>query len=707
MPTSDTCPIILVSNHFNYLYRIENVETRNVIFVLTKEYEGIEIWKGKVICYFIDEVKLINKEFELIKENDVVCTFNGNNFDIPYITERARVLRMKNLNVGNADKSIYCHKHLSKGFSVTSIRNVYGKIVIDILAILKREDATNVFLKAYNLKKLTLEHVSKEILGLEKLEFPVEDMVKYWNNTNDIELRNKFIEYCSRDSQLALEFLTRFRLLDKFVALSKVSGKLVQDVINSMGSGIMVENILLQEFRKEDRVIPIRMGSGSSYKNDDEELKGAFVMVKELGVIDYLCSLDYSALYPSLIIKYNLCYTTLVTESDLSKLGLTDSDVEVQKDEYGSPYATFVKKEKYVGIMPRMLKRVLDARAVAKKEMKKHKKDSSEYLLYDSSQNAFKIVANSVYGYSGDSLSKVYSWYVASAVTTNGRLQIRKTIEMINRLEVKKDNVNYLLDVKMTDTDSTYVSVTKMDGNIRSKDLVTREECVWAVNYAAEAVNKTLEKPMNLAYENFIRRIVIVAKKHYAMLTVDDDGKEGITTKGMEIVRREWSNFASNNMSKAIDFILKEKKLEDGIKKSVELVKEQAKLLNDGKIDLNDLVLSKKLTKPITHYDNLQVHVQVAIKMKERGRPSEVGDRIQFFILNNGKKLISEKAEEADYVFKNRDKCRIDYGYYLYSQLLPPLIGSNTRKGVLELLGVRKDELISKLDTNQRSLFEF
>jgi len=266
----------------------------------------------------------------------------------------------------------------------------------------------------------------------------------------------------------------------------------------------------------------------------------------------------------------------------------------------------------------------------------------------------------------------------------------------------KKDNIDYWLDVKMTDTDSTYVNVRKT-----SNATITKEECIWAVNYAAEAVNSTLEKPMNLAYENYIKRMVIVAKKHYAMLTIDDNGKESIVTKGMEIVRREWSNFSSNNMSKVIDYILKEEKIEDGVKKSTELIKEQAKLLNNGKVDLNDLVLSKKLTKPTTKYDNLQVHVQVAIKMKERGRPSEVGDRIQFFILNNGKKLVSERAEEADYVFKNRDKCKIDYGYYLYSQLLPPLIGSNTRKGVLELLGVRKDEILNKLDDKQKSLFDY
>lgn len=692
MPFPDKDCVLLVSCHFNYDYEAEGVMTRNVVLLLHKAKDGVEKQENRIVYIFNNEPRLLSKLFNILKENDIFTGYNVNNFDFVYIADRAKTLGMKNINIGLGDKGLYCRKHISKGFSVTNIGGLTGKILIDVLGVLRREDATNVFLKKYNLKNLKLENVSREILGVEKLEFSIQEMNDYWNDCNNIELRNRFVDYCSRDSELALMFLTKFRLLDKFFALSKASGKLVQDVINSQGSGSMVENLLLKEFRKYDRVMPIRTGGGS---DDEEELEGAFVLEPVLGVTDNIGVCDYASLYPSIMIKHNLSYDTLILESP-EKLGLNEDDIVTQLDEMDNPYARFVKKEKVKGIIPRKLEELLVLRKSQKKEMNKYDKGTSNYLLFDSAQNATKILLNSFYGYTGDSGSKVYSWFIATAVTTNGRKQIRKTIDMVKNTLVEKDGIKYKLDVVASDTDSTYVHVMK-DG---SKD-ISREEVVYCVNYAADKVNETLEKPMNLAFESYIKRIIIIAKKHYAYLSVDDKGKESITSKGLETVRRDWCSFSTDNMTKIIDFILKEKDVKEGVNKSIELLKEQAKLLKKDKIDLNLLVLSKKLTDYITAYDGKAVHVQVAIKMKDRGHASEVGDRIQYLITDNGKKLVSDRAEEAEYVMRNLDKFKIDKTYYIYQQLLPPA------QRVLRLLGVKDELLLSKMDEGQKSLFDY
>ena len=414
--------------------------------------------------------------------------------------------------------------------------------------------------------------------------------------------------------------------------------------------------------------------------------------------------ISHNSLYPSILIKYNLCYSTLIREDDISKLGLTEADVEVMYDDIGNSIAKFVRKEKYRGIIPRKLEELLALRTFQKKEMKKYGKGTPEYLMYDSSQNGTKIMMNSFYGYTGDTDAKIYSWFIAASVTGNGRKQIKKTKRMIEEDfgKVKLAEREFILRIVMGDTDSSYINVISQDNGS-----VSRDETIRAVMTAINKVNDTLEKPMQLDFENYIRRIVIVAKKHYAMLTVDDNGKESITSKGIETVRRDWCNFSTETMSDVIDFVLKEQKVEDGITKSIELVKQKAKLLNSGNIDLNDLVLSNKLTKPITYYDSKEAHVMVAIKMKERGHPSEIGDRIQFIIIDNGKKLVSERAEEAELVIRNPDKYKIDKNYYLMYQLLPPIVGTPTRKGVLNLLGVTKEMMLSKLDDKQKSLFDY
>jgi len=210
MPTPDTCPIILASCHFNYNYKViidnKEYETRNIVLILIKDHEYVEVRDNKIIFYFNDEIREINKLLEILKGNDIITGYNINGFDFPHLIDRSRNLGIKKINIGNGNSNLYYNVAESKGFKVTKIGNLTGKILIDIMSIMKREDATISSLKKFNLKILKLEHVAKEILKIEKLEFPVEEMLKYWNNTGDVELRNKFIDYCSRDSELALMF---------------------------------------------------------------------------------------------------------------------------------------------------------------------------------------------------------------------------------------------------------------------------------------------------------------------------------------------------------------------------------------------------------------------------------------------------------------------------------------------------------------------
>lgn len=696
MPTPDICPILLISTHFNYDIIVEGRKIRNIVMALTKdenengaiEFGGVN--ESRLTMYLTDEAVMIEKLFDLMRDNDVITGFNINGFDYVFCIDRWKALGGESVNVGNNEKNLYYKKHISKGMTVVRVGNLVGKIIFDVMYLLRREDESNIFKKEYNLKNVSLKHVSKEILGIEKLEFSVEEMIDYWENGwNDVNSRNKFIDYCSRDSELALMFVTKFRLLDRFMMMSRRSGKLMQTVIDSLGSGILVENLMLKAYQKEDRVMPCR---GTGIRNV-ELLSGAEVLTPKLGVSENLASVDYKSLYPSVMITHNLCYSTVIVDKVDAKRLVEEGKAVEETDEKGYVYGTFIKKEVYTGIVPKILTGLLRERAALKKELKKQEKGSALYILFDAQQQAVKILLNSFYGYSGDSGAKLYYWTIATAVTTNGRKVIKKTWHII--LDeigmVDFEGRRFKLAISAGDTDSSYIEVKPLEGRE-----ISRKEVVGCVNFVLEHVNSVVEKPMELAFENYIKRIVVVAKKHYAMLVVDDSGRENIISKGIESVRRDWCDFATENMSEIVDFVLLEKDLHEGVKKGVELVKSQGRKLKKGQIDVAKLILSNKLTKPITDYDNKEAHVLVAIKNKERGRPSEIGDRVQFLICNNGRELISEKAEDVEWALKN--KIPIDYEYYLGHQLVPPAMR------ILGLLGVSKEVLLVGMDEKQTSL---
>lgn len=695
MPNAEKSPIMLLSFAANY--NIMNGK-KKVVFVLNREKsipDSVQVRESNndVIVRFNDERRLTNGWELLIKDCDVITGYNIAGFDIPYIVDRAKALNMNKLSIGNADDTLWCRKHLSKGKSVVTIGGIKGKILEDVLYVLRRDDASNTIKADFNLKNLKLEVTAMEVLGKEKKDFSIQEMIDYWEKGTNEE---KFINYCSVDSELALEFITKFRLLDKFDGLARRSGKVTQDIIDSQGFGSLVENLLMKEFGKNGRAIPCR---GKSFSDEDvdegeSELKGAFVKEPKVGISDHVVIADYASLYPTLMMKNNICYTTVILDNSIPD---DPETMNIIRDENGVLLGRFIKSHILKGIVPTILEDLMAERKLAKTEMKKYEKGSIGYLMWDSEQNATKILMNSFYGYTGEQGAKLYCYPVAASVTGSGQKQIKYTMKMIDGITVTDiDGKQYKLEIIMGDTDSIYVKVIPLD--IENHTL-NREISVRVVSKELEKINATLEKPMKLAFEDYAERVFVGAKKRYTKIIVDEKGNKKVVSKGNETIRREWCNFASESLEKALNIILFEKDIGDGIKKMVDFIRDEAEKLKNGQIDIHKLMLSKQLSKPITSYDNDAVHVKVAILMKGRGRPSEVGDRIQYFVVDNGKDLVGDRAEEADYVISGKCKYPIDYKYYTTKQLFPPIIR------MLKILNVSEELLTA--DKKQKSLLEF
>lgn len=62
-----------------------------------------------------------------------------------------------------------------------------------------------------------------------------------------------------------------------------------------------------------------------NYLGSDDQFEGATVIEPERGFYNVpIATLDFSSLYPSIMIAHNLCYTTLLDIKDIDKLGDVD-----------------------------------------------------------------------------------------------------------------------------------------------------------------------------------------------------------------------------------------------------------------------------------------------------------------------------------------------------------------------------------------------
>lgn len=151
-----------------------------------------------------------------------------------------------------------------------------------------------------------------------------------------------------------------------------------------------------------------------------EDYEGATVIEPIRGYYSQpIATLDFSSLYPSIMMAHNLCYTTLLRPQDKDKLK-PDDYIRTPAGNY------FVKASIRKGLLPKILEALLAARKKAKQDLAVET-DPLRQKVLDGRQLALKISANSVYGFTGAQVGKLPCLEISQSVTAFGRMMIEKT----------------------------------------------------------------------------------------------------------------------------------------------------------------------------------------------------------------------------------------------------------------------------------------
>ncbi|OPY52353.1 MAG: DNA polymerase [Methanosaeta sp. PtaU1.Bin060] len=691
MPKAETSPVILISMAFEPEYHGQ----RDIVLV----GKGVECSRDDVRAC-LDEHDLLHQFASIMRDYDpdIVAGYNSNEFDFPYILERAKHLGA-DLRVGRDGSSCYLRKIVNK----TDV-TITGRVVVDLLPIIR---------SSFSLKRYTLRNAAAELLKMEKHDVDPKEIEGLWAE-GGAGLR-RFISYSRRDAVLALRLLLDLRLMDKYIALSRASGSLLQEIVNGGQSG-MVESLLLRRFRERNRVVPPKPDAGVSEERYEEnvDLKGGAVLSPQKGLMEDVVILDYKSLYPTIMMAHNLCYTTVLNSSSQgsSSQQLPQGDIVVAPSG-----GRFVSPKISPGIMPAVLKELLDERTKTKKLMRSASEEERRFL--DAKQYAMKILLNSFYGYSGYARARLYSLALANAVTSFGRENIQRTknvIDEIGSVYIVDGTVlfgeeafgrsaqgrRFDLSVVYGDTDSVFVRLRPEPGkelSLEDAELIGRK--------IAETVTSSLPEPMELVFEAFARRGIFLAKKRYALWVFEPAGdgwKDRIKVRGMETVRRDWCDLTSRTLKTCLELVLKEGKVEEAVDhvRSVIGRLQNLDLSEDPEI-LEDLTLTRRYTKSTGSYKNKQPHIQLVEKIKKRGGVVPgVGDRVPFVIVRGrggrkNKELFVDRAEDPGYVLEKN--MPLDTEYYVEKQILPPVLR------IFESFGVTKDRLC--LGRGQCNLLSF
>ena len=588
---------------------------------------------------------------------DVMIGYNTTNFDFPYLIDRAEALgensfpyfsRLKNVRQVLKDAKFSSKAY---GNSESRVVNIEGRLQIDLLQYIRRE---------YKLRSYTLNNVSARFLGEQKED--VQHSMITELQAKGPETRRRLAVYCLKDAYLPLRLLDKLMAFVNMTEMARVTG-VPMSFLLSRGQQIKVVSQLFRKCLEIDMVIPNLKQNGGS----DEKYEGATVIEPIRGYYeDPIATLDFSSLYPSIMMAHNLCYTTLIIEGPtLSASGMTiDGYIKKRglnltpQDYVKTPNGDyFVKSDVQHGILPIILKELLSARKKAKDDLKKEK-DPFKRAILDGRQLALKISANSVYGFTGATVGKLPCLAISSSVTGYGRDMIEATKNFVEKHYSKANGYEHDSVVIYGDTDSVMVK-------FGTKSL---EESMRLGEEAADKVSDIFINPIKLEFEKVYYPYLLINKKRYAGLLWTNSNKyDKMDTKGIETVRRDNCQLVQYVVETVLQRILIDRDPE----KATEFVKQTIVDLLQNRVDLSLLVISKQLSR--TDYAGKQAHSELAARMQKRdpGSAPVLGDRVPYVIVNYSSDKNYDKSEDPTFVLEN--DLTIDTNYYLENQLKNPL----------------------------------
>jgi DNA polymerase I len=570
------------------------------------EIPGTGLYEVKV---YDDETEMLRDAFEVIQQYLVLATFNGDDFDLPYLRHRAEILKIPKEQVP-----------ITLGKEGASLRH---GIHIDLYKFfMNRSIQVYAFDNKY--REHTLEAIAQAILGKGKIaiEKPIGELCG-----------EELARYCFQDALLVHELLTMDNelVLKLLVVLSRISRMPIEDVCRHGVSG-WIRSLLYFEHRRRGCLIPrhdelIEEKGVISTRAiiEGKKYRGAIVVEPVPGVHFNVTVLDFSSLYPSVLKEWNLSYETARCPHPECR----DNVV---------PETSHWICRRRRGIQSEAIGCLRDIRVRWYKPKSSDKSlPESQRRWYGIVQRALKVFLNAAYGVFGFEEFPLYCPPVAESTAAIARYAFKKTVEKAMELGVQ---------VLYGDTDSLF--------------LKTGDEAL--INELVSWVKKELKLDLELDKKY---RYVVFSQRKKNYLGVTDKGI--VDVKGLTGKKAHTPKFikdAFDEMLKILQEIGNEEDFERAKKRIEELVRAKYQALKRCEYSLEDLSFQVMLSKGVERYvKTTPPHVKAARKLISRGISVVPGDIIAYV-----KTKDSDGVEPLE--FARKDQVDVDkYVEYLLSTL--------------------------------------
>jgi len=538
--------------------------------------------------FFYDEKGLLLEAFRIISSYPILLTFNGDNFDLRYLYNRAIKLGIP------PDYIPIKIRIVRKGGKEEPQGRLVRGLHVDLYKFFNNR-AIQTYAFGGKYKEFTLDAVSNALLGVGKVSIDEE--------ISKLDLPT-LVSYNLQDADITLR-LTTFNdelVWKLMILLMRISKLGLEDVTRTTVS-VWIKNLFYWEHRRNGMLIPrreeIKKLKGRKVTAaiiKGKKYQGAIVIDPPRGVFFNVVVLDYASLYPSIIKRWNLSYETVDPEP-----GTCRRIAEVV-DEKGEVIHT-VCMDRH-GITAQIVGLLRDFRVrIYKKKAKDKNLPTTLRSWYDVVQQAMKVYINASYGVFGAESFSLYAPSVAESVTALGRRVITSSIQKARELGLK---------VLYGDTDSLFI---------------------WHPDpERLEELRRWVEENFGLELEvdKVYKFVAFALKKNY--VGVLEDGS--IDIKGLVGKKRNVPDFIKKLFIDIVNDLREILEPED-VTKVADVVRERLlevyTKLKHKLFTLDEVAYRVALSKPLSEYrKSTPQHVKAALQLANYGINVFAGDIITF-----------------------------------------------------------------------------
>ncbi len=375
-------PITSITIYDNFLQKY-------IVFVWREDQNERNFrYENKSIYYFNNETKMLRRFIQFTQDTnpDIITGWNIENFDMPYIINRMRYLKI-NYNKLSPIDYVTHDKYEVK---------IRGRIVFDLL-------------KGYSkLKPTVIESRKLDEIGKLELDLP---KLKFEGTPGELWRKNlsKLMQYNIRDVEILKKLDDKMNILSFFDELRRLTNCEFNDTLRMSP---LIDNILLTMFNNK-----LIFETKKAHK-EGEKIKGGEVLEPVKGLHHNVLHIDLKSLYPSIMVSFNMSPETLNKNGDIN---------------VGNGTKFNSKPE---GILPILIKKLWKLRD-EKKKLRDNEKDEQMKKVYDRQQYCIKVIMNAIFGQTDFPKSRIYCYPIGGGITYIGRKILMATIKKLEEWNYK------------------------------------------------------------------------------------------------------------------------------------------------------------------------------------------------------------------------------------------------------------------------------